>query len=289
MAKRRRKSTKRKFNLSSLNVGIEIQPVLLSAIFFGFAISYSKFYKVASISEALYNFVLATVISYLFLIFIYRIFGRFLFYKNAEMTKNQNPMNYFLIIALAIFTNGGFLFLDLMNFDLKFKRSYKPFLKEGWRSGLGYETAYRSALIIFLVLLSAIVSIIHNSFENVVTYYLMTLLIWSLIWSAIPVAAIFSAFLMLGGGMAWKNARAMVPETGGTKMLFANRRMWIFFGTLSFLWGIGLLMNTDLLGVFMFSLMISIIMLLLMLILWDFRGKGMPSSKFFSGKKDVTK
>jgi len=124
-----------------------------------------------------------------------------------------------------------------------------------------------------LIFFSVIVSIIHNASENVITYYLMNLLIWSLIWSAIPLAAIFSAFLMLGEGTFWKNARAMVPETGGTKMLFANRRMWIFFGTLSLLWGIGLLMNANLLGVFMFSLLIATLMLLLLLIFWDFREK----------------
>ncbi len=287
MAKRRRKSTKRKSNLSMLNFGINLQPLFLSAIFFGFAISYSRFYVAASISEALYNFVLATVISYLFLIIIYRIFSKFLFYKNSEMIKNQNPTNYFLVIALAVLTNGSVLFLDLMNFDLKFKRSYRPFMKEGWRSGGGYETTYRSALLVFLILLSSIVSLIHTYSENIFTYYLLKILIWNLIWSSIPLAAIFSAVLMLGGGKAWKNARAMVPETGGTKMLFANRRMWIFFGTLSFLWGIGLLMNSNLLGVFMFSLFIAIVMLLLLLIFWDFRGAS--KSRFFSGKKNVTK
>jgi len=281
---RRRKSSKGKFTIPK--VDSEMRPVLISSILFGFAISYSRFYNATSISAGLYNFVLAVLVSYLLLIFVYRAFSKFLFYKNAEMTKNYNPVNYFLIIVLAIFTNGSVLFLDLMNFDLKFKRSYRPFLKEGWRSGLGYETAYRSALLVFLILLSSIVYLIHNSFENVVTYYLLIILSWTLIWSAIPTSAIFSAFLMLGG-TAWKNARSMVPETGGTKMLFANRRMWVFFGTLSFLWGIGLLMNSNLLGVFMFSLFISIVMLLLLLIFWDFRGAS--KSRFFSGKKNVTK
>ncbi len=273
MAKRRRKSSRRKFNLSALNVDVNMQPVLFSAIFFGFAISYSQFSKAVSISSALSSFVLAVAVSYLFLALVYKVFRKFLFYKNAEMMKNHNPVNYFLIVALSVLSGGKFLFLDLMNFDLKFKRSYKPFLKDGWRSGLGYETAYRGALIIFLIFFSVIVSIIHNASENVITYYLMNLLIWSLIWSAIPLAAIFSAFLMLGEGTFWKNARAMVPETGGTKMLFANRRMWIFFGTLSLLWGIGLLMNANLLGVFMFSLLIATLMLLLLLIFWDFREK----------------
>lgn len=250
-----------------------MQPVLFSAIFFGFAISYSQFSGVESISSALTSFVLAVAVSYLFLVLVYKVFRKFLFYKNAEMIKNHNPVNYFLIIALSVLSGGKFLFLDLMNFDLKFKRSYRPFLKDGWRSGLGYETAYRSALIIFLIFVSVIVSMIHNASENIITYYLMNLLIWSLIWSAIPLAAIFSGFLMLGEGTFWKNARAMVPETGGTKMLFANRRMWIFFGTLSLLWGIGLLMNANLLGVFMFSLLIATLMLLLLLIFWDFREK----------------
>lgn len=273
MAKRRRKSSRRKFNLSALNVDVNMQPVLFSAIFFGFAISYSQFSGVESISSALTSFVLAVAVSYLFLVLVYKVFRKFLFYKNAEMIKNHNPVNYFLIIALSVLSGGKFLFLDLMNFDLKFKRSYRPFLKDGWRSGLGYETAYRSALIIFLIFVSVIVSMIHNASENIITYYLMNLLIWSLIWSAIPLAAIFSGFLMLGEGTFWKNARAMVPETGGTKMLFANRRMWIFFGTLSLLWGIGLLMNANLLGVFMFSLLIATLMLLLLLIFWDFREK----------------
>jgi hypothetical protein len=70
-------------------------------------------------------------------------------------------------------------------------------------------------------------------------------------------------------------------------MLFSNRRMWIFFGTLSFLWGLGLLMNSNLLGTFMFSLLIAIVMLLLLLILWDFRGKS--KSNLFSGKSTVIK
>jgi len=294
MAKRRRKSTKRKSNLSMLKFGINLQPLFLSAKFFGFAISYSRFYVAASISEALYNFVLATVISYLFLIFTYKIFSRFLFYKNAEMIRNQNPTNYFLVIALAVLTNGSVLFLDMMNFDLKFKRSYRPFMKEGWRSGGGYETTYRSALLIFLIFLSSIVSLIHTYSENIVTYYLLKILIWNLIWSAIPISIIFSALFIIpssldipGSSQLLKNVRALVPETGGTKMLFANRRMWIFFGTLSFLWGIGLLMNSNLLGTFMFSLLLAIVMLLLLLILWDFRGKS--KSKFFSGKSTVIK
>ena len=294
MAKRRRKSSKHKFNLSMLNVFSDMQPVFLSAIFFGFAISYSRFYNAASISEALYNFVLAVVISYLFLIVVYRVFSKFLFYKDSEMIRNQNPTNYFLIIALAMLTNGGILFLDLMNFDLKFKRSYKPFLKEGWRSGGGYETTYRSALLIFLILLSVIVSIIHNYSSNIVTYYLLKILIWSLIWSAIPISIIFSALFIIpssldipGSSQLLKNVRNLAPETGGTKMLFASRRMWIFFGTLSFIWGIGLLMNTNLLGTFMFSLLLAIVMLLLLLIFWDFRGTS--KSKFFSGKKTVIK
>jgi hypothetical protein len=294
MAKRRRKSTKQKSNLSMLNIITERQPIFLSAAFFGFAISYSRFYVATSISEALYNFVLATVISYLFLIIVYRIFSKFLFYKNSEMIRNQNPTNYFLIIALALLTNVSVLFLDLMNFDLKFKRSYKPFLKEGWRSGGGYETTYRSALLIFLILISAIVSVIHNYAGNIVTYYLLNLLIWNLIWSAIPVGLLFSALFIIpssldipGSAQLLKNTRNFLPETGGTKMLFANRRMWIFFGTLSLLWGLGLLMNSNLLGVFMFSLLIAIVMLLLLLILWDFRGKS--KSNFFAGKKNVIK
>lgn len=294
MAKRRRKSTQRKSNLSMLNVVSDMQPIFLSSVFFGFAISYSRFYVATSISEALYNFVLATVISYLFLIFTYKIFSRFLFYKNAEMLRNQNPTNYFLVIALAVLTNGSVLFLDMMNFDLKFKRSYKPFLKEGWRSGGGYETTYRSALLISLIILSAIVSMIHNYAGNIVTYYLLKLLIWNLIWSAIPVGLLFSALFIIpsslgipGGGQLLKNTRNFLPETGGTKMLFANRRMWIFFGTLSLLWGLGLLMNSNLLGVFMFSLFVSIVMLLLLLIFWDFRGPS--KSAFFFGKKNVIK
>ena len=282
MAKRR-KSSKRKFAIPK--VDSDMRPVLISSLLFGFAISYSKFYNAASISSALYSFVLAVLVSYLLLIFIYRVFSKFLFYKNAEMTKNHNPVNYFFIIVLAILTNGSVLFLDLMNFDLKFKRSYKPFLKEGWQSGGGYETSYRSALLVFLILLSSIVYIIHNSFDSIVTYYLLNILIWTLIWSAIPTAGIFSAFLMFGG-TAWKNARAMVPETGGTKMLFANRRMWIFFGTLSLFWGIGLLMNLHILDVFLISLVAAIVMLLLLLVFWDFR---VSPSRFFSGKKDVTK
>ncbi len=285
MAKRRRKSSKRKFNLASLNFDVEMQPILLSAIFFGFAISYSQFSKAVSISSALTSFVLAVAVSYIFLFFVYKLFSKFLFYKNAEMMKNHNPTNYLFIIALAVITNGTVLFLDLMNFDLKFKRSYKPFLKEGWRSGGGYETTYRSALLVSLILFSVIISIIHNYSENIITYYLMKLLIWTLVWSAIPTAVIFSAFLMLTGRVL-KNARFMVPETGGAKMLFANRRMWIFFGTLSFVWGLGLLMNVDLLGLFMMSLLAAIVMLLLLLVLWDFRTSP---SKFFSGKSDVTK
>lgn len=280
---RRRKSSKRKFTIPK--VDSEMRPVLISSILFGFAISYSKFYNSSSISAGLYSFVLAVLVSYLLLISIYRVFSKFLFYKNAEMTKNHNPVNYFFIIVLAILTNGSVLFLDLMNFDLKFKRSYRPFLKEGWRSGLGYETAYRSALLVFLILLSSIVYLIHNSFESVVTYFLLSILSWTLIWSAIPTSAIFSAFLMLGG-TAWKNARAMVPETGGTKMLFANRRMWIFFGTLSLFWGIGLQMNLHILDVFMSSLVAATVMLVLLLLVWDFR---VSPSKFFSGKRDVTK
>ena len=172
-----------------------------------------------------------------------------------------------------------------MNFDLKFKRSYKPFLKEGWRSGGGYETTYRSALLVFLILSSAIVSIIHNYSGNIITHYLMTLLTWSLIWSAIPISSLFSALFIIpasldlpGSSRLLKNTRTFVPETGGAKMLFASRRMWIFFGTLSFVWGLGLLMNLHLLDVFMISLLVAVVMLLLLLGLWDFRGK-----------KDVTK
>tara|TARA_Y100000034_G_C6868241_1_gene395940 strand:+ start:174 stop:1007 length:834 start_codon:yes stop_codon:yes gene_type:complete len=277
-----------------LNVDVNMQPILLSAIFFGFAISYSKFYKAVSISEALYDFVLAVAVSYLFLIFVYKLFSKFLYYKNSEMIKNNNPTNYFLIIATAVLSNGSILFLDLMNFDLKFKRSYKPFLKEGWRSGGGYETTYRSALLVSLILFSAIVSIVHSYYESAVTYYLMHILIWNLIWAAIPISAIFSALFIIPGSLGLpgsvqllKNTRMFVPETGGTKMLFANRRMWIFFGTLSFIWGIGLLMNTNLMGLFMFSLLAAIVMLLLLLILWDFRGNS--KSKFFVGKKNVLK
>ncbi|MDP6845815.1 MAG: hypothetical protein QF460_02580 [Candidatus Nanoarchaeia archaeon] len=280
---RRRKSPKRNFAIP--RVDSDMRPVLISSLLFGFAISYSRFYNATSISAGLYSFALATLVSYLLLIFVYRVFSKFLFYKNAEMTKNHNPTNYFFIIVLTILTNGSVLFLDMMNFDLKFKRSYRPFLKEGWRSGLGYETAYRSALLVFLILLSSIVYLLHNSFDSIVTYYLLSILSWTLIWSAIPTSAIFSAFLMLGGA-AWKNARLMVPETGGTKMLFANRRMWIFFGTLSLFWGIGLRMNLHILDVFMSSLVGAIFMLVLLLLVWDFR---VSTSRVFAGKKDVTK
>ena len=116
MAKRRRKSSRRKFNLSALNVDVNMQPVLFSAIFFGFAISYSQFSKAVSISSALSSFVLAVAVSYLFLALVYKVFRKFLFYKNAEMMKNHNPVNYFLIVALSVLSGGKFLFLDLMNF-----------------------------------------------------------------------------------------------------------------------------------------------------------------------------
>jgi|TARA_Y100000034_G_scaffold134166_1_gene201812 hypothetical protein len=257
-----------------------MRPILISSIVFGFAISYLRFSGTKDISVALPVFLLGILISYLFIIFVYRILSRFLFYADAEIIKTDNPTNYFFIIAMAFLSNGQFLFLDLMNFDLKFKRKYKPFWRSGWRAGFGYETYYRSAILVFLVALSAVVSIIHSASGGIVTEYLLTLLIWNMISGVIPIAGLFSTLLMIPGGLGLPGGskiltqtRKFVPESGGTKMFFSNRRLWGFFGPFVGFWSFGLAIGANLFYNFILSLLIGSAVLLILLAFWDFKIK----------------
>ena len=266
--------------LSRIKFASDMRPILISSIVFGFAIAYSRFFNTKDMSVALPLVLLGIVLSYFFIIFVYRIISKFLVNADAELIKNANPTNYFLIIAMAFLSNGQFLFLDLMNFDLKFKRNYKPFLRMGWRAGLSYETYYRSAILLFLVAFSAIVSIVHSAFEGIATAYLLNLLIWSMISGVIPIAGIFSALLMIPGGLGLPGGsklltrtRDFVPESGGTKMFFANRRLWSFFAPFVGIWSFGLLAGTNLFYNFIFSLFIGTAILVLVLFFWDFESK----------------
>lgn len=266
--------------LSKLHFARDMRPILISSLVFGFAIAYSRFFNTRDVSVAIPAFILGILISYLFIIFVYRILSRFLFYAEAEIIKTDNPTNYFFIIAMAFLSNGQFLFLDLMNFDLKFKRKYKPFWRSGWRASLGYETYYRSAILVFLVALSAVVSIIHSASGGIFTEYLLTLLIWNMISGVIPIAGIFSALLMIPGGLGLPggsklltHTRKFVPESGGTKMFFANRRLWGFFAPFVGLWSFGLLAGANLFYNFIFSLLLGTAILLILLFFWDFKIK----------------
>jgi len=266
--------------LSNLKFAPDMRPILISSIVFGFAISYSQFFGTKDMSVVFPLFLLGILLSYLFIIFVYRIMSRFLIYADAELIKVDNPTNYFFIIAMTFLSNGQFLFLDLMNFDLKFKRKYKPFWRSGWRAGLGYETYYRSALLVFLVALSAIVSIIHDTYESIATDFLLNLLIWSMISGVIPIAGLFSALLMIPGGLGLPGGskiltqtRKFVPESGGTKMFFANRRLWGFFAPFVGFWSFGLVVGANLFYNFIFSLLIGSAVLLILLAFWDFKIK----------------
>ena len=266
--------------LSKLHFARDMRPILLASVFFGFAIAYSRFFNTRDISVAIPIFLLAILVSYLFIIFVYRILSRFLFYAEAEIIKTDNPTNYFFILAMVFLSNGQFLFLDLMNFDLKFKRKYKPFWRLGWRAGLGYETYYRGAILLFLVALSAIVSIIHSASGGIITEYLLTLLIWNMISGVIPIAGLFSVLLMIPGGLGipggsklLTHTRKFVPESGGTKMFFANRRLWGFFAPFVGLWSFGLLAGANLFYNFIFSLLLGTAVLLILLFFWDFKIK----------------
>ena len=248
----------------------EKTPLIFSSLVFGFAISAGRILNKPFGIGSVFEFFFGVIVSYLFIVFTYRLFSRLLKKTHARVERAVNNINLIASFMLAISTGGSILFMDLLNTNIRFVRPYKAFQKKG-RYNVEDEAWYRFMFILVFMVMTAVFYGLQVFAPNILFEFLFKLSIWNMIWSVVPLFGLFSFFIMVTiTDTLATDAEHYIRATGATKMFVGSSRVWSFIMPLSITFGLMLLFNFGLIFSFLIAFSLATLILLLWMGLIDF-------------------
>jgi len=223
--------------LISIDEYLSKRPSLVSAIFLTIFLNYKNFLN-TPIDTLLYTFI--TI--FLFIKIIKQFYDNIFEKYAAKLNYSFNIKNLILGLFLIIWTNGYFVFSDILNYRIKFRTKEIPYLNKNFfdkmiRVGLKSEADIRLIIIYVFLFITGIFYSLNSIYSFFIFDVLYRLSFFTLLNSIIPFSSFFALLNLnvlgkynqyisnkkksLGSGY-------MYPETGAMRIFLGSRRRYIF-------------------------------------------------------------
>ncbi len=250
--------------IKSIELYLSNRPILVSAILLTFFLNYKEF-LITPLQDLFFSFII--IFSFIYL--VKHLFTKTLEKYAIEINQGYNSKNVILGIIMAIFTNGAFIFSDILNYKIKFKTKELPFLDKNFfdkkiRVGMNQEANIRLIIVYSFIFITSILYSLNNIYDSGIIELLYRLSFFSLINSVIPYSIINSLLTFQGTISArafigsLSNYEIYYTETGATRIFLGARRRYIFTLIFVLIYCLLLSFNLGLSNVYIASTLIAI-------------------------------